>query len=167
MLFCRTLYRYVVLFYSMSLCCFVVQYASMLFCCTVCRYGGLFFFYSMSLCLFVVQYAGMLFCCTVCRYVDFFTVCRYAVSDSVCGSGGMYPRGGVQIIGNITDLSHLLFYIIFRYWSEYKFDFFLITFLTEGCNITVRIIGYDKIDSVNFDNFGIEEMFFIFSLISI
>lgn len=74
----------------------------------------------------------MLLCCTVCRYVDFFfTVCRYAVSDSVCGSGGMYPRGGVQIIGNISDLSlssslsfYLsrftflsteLFYMIYRY----------------------------------------------------
>lgn len=105
MLFCFTVCHYVVLLYNMPVCCFVVQYVGMVGC----------FFYSMSLCLFVVQYAGMLFCCTVCRYVDFFTVCRYAVSDSVCGSGGMYPRGGVQIIGNITDLSHLLFYIIFRY----------------------------------------------------
>lgn len=127
-----TVYQYVVLSYTIPLCCFVLQYVIMLFCCTICQYVVLLysisvwwvFFYSMSLCLFVVQYAGMLFFCTVCRYVDFFTVCRYAVSDSVCGSGGMYPRGGVQIIGNITDLSHLLFYIIFRYWSEYKFDFF-------------------------------------------
>lgn len=53
-----TVYQYVVLSYTIPLCCFVLQYAIMLFCCTVCRYVVLL--YNRPVCCFVVQYAVML-----------------------------------------------------------------------------------------------------------